>query len=163
MTSRRPSRGRWRRARWRVGPAKKSGGARGDASAAVALARSIVADASRVTAFDGALVREISQNGNTFGLNAITTCHRVCAALLAALDAPAEFAACVSADLNFIETDQKTSSAEKNAAGLALWCSNRGIVPAGRGGGALRGGDQRHALADGLAGGRAGGFFPREG
>ena len=114
---------------------KKSGGARGDASAAVALARSIVADASRVTAFDGALVREISQNGNTFGLNAITTCHRVCAALLAALDAPAEFAACVSADLSRAgETDQKTSSTsfgagdrekektEKNAAGLALWC-----------------------------------------
>lgn len=116
---------------------KKSGSARGDASAAVALARSIVADASRVTAFDGALVREISQNGNTFGLNAITTCHRVCAALLAALDAPAEFAACVSADLSRAgETDQKTSStsfgagdrekekvtAEKNAAGLALWC-----------------------------------------
>ena len=114
---------------------KKSGGARGDASAAVALARSIVADASRVTAFDGALVREISQNGNTFGLNAITTCHRVCAALLAALDAPAEFAACVSADLSRAgETDQKTSSTsfgagdrekektETNAAGLALWC-----------------------------------------
>jgi Fanconi anemia group J protein len=88
-----------------------------------------------VTAFDGALVREISQNGNTFGLNAITTCHRVCAALLAALDAPAEFAACVSADLSRAgETDQKTSSTsfgagdrekektEKNAAGLALWC-----------------------------------------
>jgi hypothetical protein len=70
-----------------------------DASAARALARSIVADASRVTAFDGALVREISGNGNTFGLNAVATCHRVCAGLLAALDAPREFAACISSDI----------------------------------------------------------------
>ena len=106
-----------------------------DASAARALARSIVADASRVTAFDGALVREISGNGNTFGLNAVATCHRVCAGLLAALDAPREFAACISSDINnagenngghgggFNNHNGGERNVDANAnAGLALWC-----------------------------------------
>lgn len=107
-----------------------------DASAARALARSIVTDASRVTAFDGALVREISGNGGTFGLNAVATCHRVCAGLLAALDAPREFAACVSSDISnagennggfggFQTVDANATSSDdkkKSLAGLALWC-----------------------------------------
>ena len=111
------------------GPGSKSGRAP-DPTGAVALARSVVADASRVTAFDGALVREISQNGTTYGLNAIATCHRVCAGLLAALDAPAEFAACISADLGGGDPTYRDGSASsedreksrKTAAGLALWC-----------------------------------------
>ena len=108
-----------------LGPGGSKSGGAPDATAAVALARSVIADASRVTAFDGALVREISQNGTTFGLNAIATCHRVCAGLLAALDTPAEFAACVSADLNGdggASDDPSRETNRKKAAGLALWC-----------------------------------------
>jgi Fanconi anemia group J protein len=110
-------------------PTARDGAVRGcpeTETSAKLLARSVIQDAARVTAFDGKLSREINQNGNAFGLTAVATTRRICAGVSSALLFSEEYALCVTGDLGNPGATSGYSTRsrlekEKNP-GFALWC-----------------------------------------
>ena len=95
---------------------------------AIDLTKRILQDALKVTAFDGSLMREISQNGNTYGLNAVSSCHKIAAGLISCLNNPEEYVICVTKDLNNPgdmgggSKGRNSDGDDKKLPGVAIWC-----------------------------------------